>query len=161
MPTWRPPLGTPSYLTYLLVFGGAALACLVGAWRARYISNRGVRRGLVGLLLTSAAWATAHVGMLLSGPPWLKTVFYKAGLVVGFGTVWAWLWFCSAFSGRTLHRRRGPQAVAGTLFTLVTLTKLTNAWHGMYFSTGTVAEPFFHLTIDHGVLYWGTAAYSG
>ncbi|PSQ74966.1 MAG: hypothetical protein BRD33_05035 [Bacteroidetes bacterium QH_6_63_17] len=160
MSTWPPPLGTPSYLTYLLVFGAAAFACLVSAGRARRISNRGVRRSLVGLLLISAAWAAAHVGMLLSGPLWLKAGFYEVGLVIGFGTVWAWLWFCSAFSGRTLHRHRGSRALAGTLFALVALMKLTNAWHGLYFSTGTVAEPFFHLTIDYNILYWGTAALS-
>ncbi|WP_251954724.1 hypothetical protein [Salinibacter ruber] len=48
-----------------------------------------MRRGLVALLSTSGLWAVAHVGMLLApGLQW-KTVFYEAGLVVGFGTVWA------------------------------------------------------------------------
>ena len=157
---WPPPLSNPVYLIYISVFGGAALSCLLGAWRAQRIAGSDVRRGLVALLSTSGLWAVAHVGMLLApGLQW-KTVFYEAGLVVGFGTVWAWGWLCSAYSGRRLHRRRMVQGIALVVFVVVTLTKLTNAWHGLYFAAGWHTTPFAHLQIDHRTLYWITAALS-
>ena len=157
---WSLPFHTPGYLVYISVFGAAALACFAGAWQARRIDGPDVRRGLIGLLSTSGLWASAHVGMLLSPTlPW-KTIFYEAGLVVGFGTVWAWLWLCSAYSGRALHRHRAVQGIALLVVGAVTLTKLTNAWHGLYFAVGWQTTPFPHLQVDHRTLYWGTAALS-
>ncbi|WP_263835174.1 PAS domain S-box protein [Salinibacter sp.] len=157
---WLSPLGSLAYPIYVSVFGGAALACLLGAWQAQRVEGADVRRGLVALLSTSGLWASAHVGMLLApGLQW-KTIFYEAGLVVGFGTVWAWVWLCSAYSGRTLHRRRMAQGIALLAFGAVTLTKVTNSWHGLYFTAGWQTTPFAHLQIDHRVIYWITAALS-
>ena len=154
------PAGDLVYLTYLGVFAAAALGCLVGVWRARQVGPQGVRRGLVGLLLASGLWALAHVGMLLASSFWEKTAFYTTGLIVGFGTVFAWFWLCSAFSGRSLHRRRAVWWGAAAVFALVTATKLTNLWHGFYFSAEWAAVPFRHLEVDHHVFYWLTAAFS-
>ena len=42
----------------------------------------------------------------------------------------------------------------------MTATKLTNSWHGLYFSAGWVAAPFRHLEIDHHVIYGITSALS-
>ncbi len=155
------PLGTPSYLIYLAVFAVAAAGCLAGAWWAyRRVSLPGVRRGLVGLLSASGLWALCHVGVLLSPGLGLKTALYETGLVVGFGTVFAWLWLCSAYSGRALHRRQGVRWAALILFVAVTLAKLTNRWHGLYFSAELSAVPFRHLEVDHHVIYWLTAGLS-
>ncbi|MCS3648611.1 ATP-binding protein [Salinibacter ruber] len=155
------PLGTPSYLIYLAVFAVAAAGCLVGAWWAhRRVSLPGVRRGLAGLLSASGLWALCHVGVLLSPGLGLKVAFYEAGLTVGFGTVFAWLWLCSAYSGRALHRRAGVRWAALAVFVAVTLTKLTNRWHGLYFSAELSAVPFRHLEVDHHVIYWLTAGLS-
>ncbi|MCS3628554.1 PAS domain S-box-containing protein [Salinibacter ruber] len=155
------PLGTPSYLIYLAVFAVAAAGCLVGAWWAhRRVSLPGVRRGLAGLLSASGLWALCHVGVLLSPGLGLKVAFYEAGLTVGFGTVFAWLWLCSAYSGRALHRRAGVRWAALAVFAAVTLTKLTNRWHGLYFSAEMSVGPFPHLAVDHHVIYWLTAGLS-
>ncbi len=155
------PLGTPSYLIYLAVFAVAAAGCLAGAWRAyRRVSLPGVRRGLAGLLSASGLWALCHVGVLLSPGLGLKTALYETGLVVGFGTVFAWLWLCSAYSGRALHRRPSVRWAALAVFVAVTLTKLTNPWHGLYFSAELSAVPFRHLEVDHHVIYWLTAGLS-
>ncbi len=155
------PFGTPSYLIYLAVFAAAAAGCLVGAWWAyRRVSLPGVRRGLVGLLSTSALWALCHVGVLLSPGLGLKVALYETGLTLGFGTVFAWLWLCSAYSGRTLHRRPSVRWAALILFVAVTATKLTNRWHGLYFSAEWSAVPFPHLSVDHHVIYWITAGLS-
>ncbi|WP_240316401.1 PAS domain S-box protein [Salinibacter ruber] len=155
------PLGTPSYLIYLAVFTVAAAGCLAGAWWAhRRVSLPGVRLGLTSLLLTSGLWALCHVGVLLSPGLGLKVAFYEAGLTVGFGTVFAWLWLCSSYSGRALHRRAGVRWAALAVFAAVTLTKLTNRWHGLYFSAEMSAGPFPHLAVDHHVIYWLTAGLS-
>mgnify|MGYP006279018659 CR=1 FL=1 len=162
MPLSSPPGSAPdpTYALYLVAFGGAALACLACMISARRVGRPDVRTGLLGLLLTSGAWAALHVGMLLAPTLAWKTGFYEAGLTVGFGTVWAWLYFCSAYSGRSLHRNRAVRWGSILLFGAVTATKLTNAWHGLYFS-GTLAEvPFPHLEVTHYPLYWGTAALS-
>ena len=155
------PFGNPTYSVYLLIFAVAAAGCLAGAWKAhRQVSLPGVRRGLIGLLLTSGLWALCHVGVLLSPGLSLKTALYEAGLTLGFGTVWAWLWLCSAYSGRALHRRAGVRWAALAVFVAVTLTKMTNPWHGLYFTAGWGPEPFRHLAVDHHVVYWLTTALS-
>ncbi|MCS3698653.1 PAS domain S-box protein [Salinibacter ruber] len=148
------------FFSYLAVFAAAALACLAGAWRAHKVYGKGVRRGLVALLGTSGLWALCHAGMLLSPGLGLKTALYEVGLVVGFATVFAWLWLCSSYSGRALHRRAGVRWAALAVFVAVTLTKLTNPWHGLYFSAELSAVPFRHLEVDHHVIYWLTAALS-
>ncbi|WP_272501921.1 histidine kinase N-terminal 7TM domain-containing protein, partial [Salinibacter ruber] len=148
MPSGTFPFGTPSYLIYLAVFAVAAAGCLVGAWWAyRQVSLPGVRLGLVGLLSTSGLWALCHVGVLLSPGLGLKVAFYEAGLTIGFGTVFAWLWLCSAYSGRALHRRPSVRWAALILFLAVTATKLTNRWHGLYFGAEMSAGPFPHLAV--------------
>ncbi|MBB4069529.1 PAS domain S-box-containing protein, partial [Salinibacter ruber] len=155
------PTGDLTYLVYLLVFAVAAAGCLAGAWWARrQVSLPGVRLGLTSLLLASGLWALCHVGVLLSPGLGLKVAFYGAGLTIGFGTVFAWLWLCSSYSGRALHRRAGVRWAALILFVAVTLAKLTNRWHGLYFGAEMPAGPFPHLVVDHHVIYWLTAGLS-
>ncbi|WP_118831859.1 PAS domain S-box protein [Salinibacter ruber] len=155
------PTGDLAYLVYLLVFAAAAAGCLAGAWWARrQVSLPGVRRGLVGLLSASGLWALCHVGVLLSPGLGLKVALYETGLVVGFGTVFAWLWLCSAYSGRALHRRPSVRWAALILFLAVTATKLTNPWHDLYFSAKLSAVPFRHLEVNHHVIYWLTSGLS-
>ncbi len=155
------PTGDLGYLAYLLVFAVAAAGCLAGAWRAhRQVSLPGVRLGLTGLLSTSGLWSLCHVGVLLSPGLGLKVAFYEAGLTVGFGTVFAWLWLCSSYSGRALHRRAGVRWAALGIFAAVTLAKLTNRWHGLYFTAEMSTGPFPHLAVEHHVIYWLTSGLS-
>jgi len=154
------PGADPAYLAYLFAFAAAATGCLLGAWRACQAGPTEARRGLAGLLGASGLWALFHVGVLLSPSLPLKTVFYVAGLTVGFLTVWAWVWFCSSYSGRSLHKGKAARWAALAVFVAVTLTKLTNLWHGLYFTAEWSAVPFRHLAVDHHVLYWITSALS-
>ncbi|GEM_PF-2063807 len=156
------PLLAPSilFVGYTTLFAAAALICLGGLWRTRQISAPDVRHGLTALLLTSGGWAAAHAVMLLAPTPFLKVRLYEVGLIVGFATVWAWLYFCSAYSGRSLHRSRAARGVAIVVLGAVTLTKCTNAWHGIYFSAAAVGRPFPHLAVDHHALYWITTGLS-
>ena len=138
---------------HLLAFAVAGLICFVGAYRARWIPEPDTRRGLQALLITSGLWAGTHVGVLLPLPPALQSRIYAGGLIVGFATVGAWLYFCSAYTGRALHRSRTARWCAGLVFGAVSLAKLTNPLHELYYvlePTGGLPAPEIHPQ----PLYW-------
>jgi len=147
---------THSYLfeIYLLVFGAAAVACLVSIKRALQISNADTRDGLVALLATSGLWAALQVGYLAAPTQSLQYGFYMTGLVVGLSTVGPWLYFCSAYTGRTLHRNPTYQRLAVGLYLSIVTIKVTNPFHGLYFTAQPVSMPFPHLLINHQPLHW-------
>ncbi|MFB6232236.1 MAG: histidine kinase N-terminal 7TM domain-containing protein, partial [Salinibacter sp.] len=152
--TWQ-----PMYLGYLIGFVLATVACLGAAWRARQVPYLDTRRGLVAFFLASGVWAATYVGFLLVSSALAKNLLYQASLIVGFSAVWAWLWFCSAYSGRGLHRSRAVRRFAYAVFVAVATLKVTNPWHGLYYSL----EPSggaFGLVVSHGTLYWVVMALS-
>jgi len=134
---------------YVAVFAGSAVACFVSLLRVSRILEPDVRRGLAALLLLSGGWATAHVGYLVAPTPRTKVVCYVVGLTVGFAATGAWLYFCSAFTGRRLHHDRTLRILAVAVFVGVVALKATNPWHGQYFSTTAVESPFSHLAVTH------------
>jgi PAS domain S-box-containing protein len=145
--------GAFSSAGYLSAFSLAALVCAGAAWRARSVPDPDTRRGLVAFFSMSGAWSAAYVGFLLVSTAVAKSLLYQVSLIVGFGAVWAWLWFCSAYTGRTLHRATAAQRLAVVVFSAVVLLKLTNPLHGLYYSL----EPSggaFGLVVRHGILYW-------
>lgn len=144
----------PLFVTYVGAFALAALGCFIGLLRVNRITDTDVRRGLTALLLTSGGWAAAHVGYLASPTPQLQHRFYVAGLIVGIAAVGPWLYFCSAYTGRSLHRNRTVRRVAVLAFLGIIAIKLTNPLHGWYYSTSVVSEPFPHLLVTHGALHW-------
>ncbi len=144
----------PHFLAYLVVFGAAAVACGVGTYQARYVADVDTRHGLIALLLSSGGWAAAHVGYLLVSGTIAKNVFYLIGLLVGFATVWAWLYFCSAYTGRSLHRNRSMWQLAVFTYVAVTLVKVTNPLHHLYYTLDFTTSPFPHLTVRHHLMYW-------
>ena len=146
--------GDPLFVTYVGAFALAALGCFAGLLRVNRITDTEVRRGLTGLLLTSGGWAAAHVGYLTAPTPRLQRGFYVVGLIVGIATVGPWLYFCSAYTGRSLHRNRTVRRVAVLVFLGIVAVKLTNPIHGWYYSTSVVSEPFPHLLVTHGALHW-------
>ena len=135
------------------------VACLGAAWWAGSFARPDVRRALVAFFLSSAGWAGTYIGFLLVDTAFGKHLFYQGSLIVGFGTVFAWLWFCSAYSGRRLHQMRQVQVFAGTIFALVTALKVTNPWHDMYYGLEPTGSAF-GLVVTHGVLYWVVMALS-
>ncbi|WP_263790320.1 ATP-binding protein [Salinibacter sp.] len=162
------PSGGAVFWGYLLAFVAASLACLGAAWRAWSIPYAGTRHSLLAFFLTSAAWAGAYIGFLLPVSPLAKHVFYQISLVVGFGTVWAWLWFCSAYTGRAIHRNASAQWFAIIVYGGVTLLKVTNPFHHLYYTLEPGQGGVFDLVIRHGLFYWvvmgvayalGTAGY--
>ena len=145
----------PATLGYAVVFGLAGLACLASIPRAQQVEKPDVRRGLVWLLLTSGGWALFKLGFLLSpGPRLVEEAMYTIGLAVGFGTVWAWLYFCSAYTGRTYHRRPRFRQLGLGIFAAVVTAKLTNPIHGQYFTLEEATTPFSYLAVNHGPIHW-------
>jgi len=148
------PTGASLYAAYLLAFGIAALVCVAGVSRTAGIEDADTRRGLRWLLLTSAGWAAAHVAFLAAPSPSLKSASYTVGLIVGFSTVGPWLYFCSAYTGRSFHRSPAVRRLAVGVFLAVVAVKLTNPFHGLYFRTEFVTAPFPHLAVHHQLFHW-------
>jgi len=142
------------YVGHVAAFGLATVTCLAAAIRARRLQTGHARRGLTAFLLLSAGWAAAHVGYLVVPTRSGKETLYMIGLVLGFATVFAWLYFCSAYSGRSLHRDPSAWRWAVGIYAPIFLLKVTNPLHGYYFSTTWVEEPFPHLMVQHGLLHW-------
>ncbi|MCG1004277.1 MULTISPECIES: ATP-binding protein [Halobacterium] len=145
---------------YVAVFGVSALACVAGLSRVERVEDPDTRRGLAALLVTSGGWAAAQAGFLVVPSIQLKVAVYTAGLVFGIATVGAWLYFCSAYTGRAFHRDPTVRRAAVAVFLAVVAVKLTNPWHGFYFGVEQVSAPFPHVAIEHYVLHWvvmGTA----
>jgi PAS domain S-box-containing protein len=143
-----------SFTAYVAAFLTAALAAFATTPYTRRITDPDTRHGLVALLVASGGWATSHVGFLLVTTPLAKKMFYVGGLIVGFVTVGAWMYFCSAYTGRTLHRNPTVRRASLLLLGLVALVKLTNPLHQLYYTLDYTLTPFPHLTVRHHLLYW-------
>jgi PAS domain S-box-containing protein len=138
---------------YVALFGVSGVVCLAAILRARTFDAPDVRRGLVWLLATAGAWAITKAAFLVF-PDQFREPAYTVGLAIGFGTVWAWLYFCSAYTGRDYHRNRSLRRLGAAVFLGVVAVKFTNPWHGLYFTTSEATTPFAHLAIEHGAFHW-------
>lgn len=146
----------PARIGYALLFGLAGAVCLGVIPRAQQLSDADTRRGLVGLLATSGGWALLTAAQVLADPLTVKTGLYTIGLAFGFATVFPWLYFCSAYSGRRYHRIRTFQILAGVIYLFTVGLKFTNSIHGLYFATTLDPMPFPHLVVQRSLLNWAT-----
>ncbi|WP_115891862.1 ATP-binding protein [Haloferax sp. Atlit-48N] len=151
---------SPLFHLYVGTFTVAALACFASLTRLHQITDSDTRRGLWALLLTSGSWATAQVGFLVSPTPALKLGWYTLGLVVGLAAVGAWLYFCSAYTGRTYHHNPTYRRLAVGVYVVLVAVKITNPLHHEYFTTTAVTTPFPHLSVATGPLHWTAMAFS-
>ena len=147
-------LTDPLFLGYVLLFAVAAVGSFASLAKVDAVDDKDTQWGLYTLLLASGAWATTHVGYLLAPSPSFQYGFYVAGLVVGFAAVGPWLYFCSAYTGRSLHRDATIRRIALGVYLAVVAVKLTNPWHGQYFTTELATVPFTHLAVFHRPLHW-------
>lgn len=92
------------------------------------------------------------VGYLVAPWPTVQYGFYTVGLVIGFSTVGPWLYFCSAYTGRTLHNNRTVRITAIGVFLVVVLVKLTNPLHYQYFVVESGAAG--QLLVHHQPFHW-------
>lgn len=148
---WGAPVGGSAYLA---AFGAAGTACSLAAWRARGIDDPAVSRGLVGLLAIAAVWALTQAGRIAAPTPRLAAATHVVGLIIGFTSVGAWLYFCSAYVGANYHRSRRARAAVVGLIAVVSAAKLTNPIHGLYFETLLTPGAFLSVTIVHLPLHW-------
>ncbi|WP_302081891.1 histidine kinase N-terminal 7TM domain-containing protein [Salinibaculum rarum] len=125
--------GSTAQTLYIVAFGVATVACLGSLVRARHVEDRATRYGLIGLLAGSGGWAASHAGVFVLPTADLKIASYSVGLVLGFSTVFSWLYFCSAYSGRSLHRNRTLRWAGLALYLAVVAVKVTNPLHHQYF----------------------------
>ena len=139
---------------YVLVYLLATVGCGVGVGRALQVEDPETRTGLLGLLLGSGGWALFQTAFLVAPTYRVAYLSYIASLVIGLSSIYAWLYFASAFTGRTLHRSRIWRRVAVGSYLAIIVLKLTNPLHGSYFTITWVAEPFVHYEITHGVSHW-------
>ena len=150
----------PLLVGYIVVFGVAAVACFAGALKVRHVEDADTRRGLLALLVASGGWAVAHVGFLVVPGTALKLAFYQAGLIIGLSAVGAWLYFTSAYTGRTLHRNRTYRRVAVAVFLAIVALKVTNPIHQLYYTVEVVQTPYPHLVVQNGLVHWLTMGFS-
>jgi signal transduction histidine kinase len=144
----------PLRVLHIAAFGAAALACLAAISRVRRFSDTETRTGLTALLLCSGVWAAAHTLRLVAPTDGLKLSFYMVGLLVGFASVGAWLYFCSAYTGHDYHRRPLFRQSALVLYLFVAGLKFTNPVHSLYFTTTFATTPFAHLSIEPSPVHW-------
>ena len=77
---------------HIVAFAGATALCFLALLRARDVTDKETRIGLVALLATSGGWALSYVGYLIAPTEQLTDVVYLIGLIVGFATVGWWLY---------------------------------------------------------------------
>jgi signal transduction histidine kinase len=147
----------PVFAAYVAGFSLAAVACFASLARVDRIDSADTRRGVAALLVTSGLWAATGVGYLLAPTAAWARAFHIAGLVVGFSTPGAWLYFTSAYTGRTFHRDPRYRRAALAVFLAVVAVKATNPLHGAYFTTVAVSTPFPHVAVQSGALHWVAA----
>ncbi len=152
-------LTDPAGIAYTAAFFGSGIICLLLIPRARAFEDPEIRSGLVWLLLTTGAWGLLKTAFLLVPPP-LREPAYTLGLVVGFATVWIWLYFCSAYTARTFHRSQTLRRLSVAIFLFVASVKVTNPIHGLYFTASEATSPFAHLAIEHGLVHWSATGLS-
>ena len=138
----------------ILLFTLSGVACFGTISKVSRIPNADVRRGLAGLLGFSGLWAVSELGLLLFSSPIAIEVMYIFGLVVGLPTVGAWLYFCSAYTGHDYHRQPIFRRLAVGLYAVIVGVKVTNPFHGLYFTTSMNSDPFPHLAIQPLPAHW-------
>jgi len=147
------PWATPAGVVYMSLFFFSGVACFLVIPRARTLDSAELRTGLVGVLATTGTWGVLKTAFFVVPSPF-RAATYTAGLIFGFATVWAWLYFASAYTGRRLHTNSTLRRLSVGVFLSVVTLKLTNPIHGLYFTTTESTRPFRHLAIEHGVMHW-------
>lgn len=143
----------PLLIGHIIIFALSAIACVATIPQARKIQHPGTREGLVAFLGSVALWAGGYIGYLLAPTRPGKLAFYILGFVFAFVAVGSWLYFCAAYTGRPPRHAPFRNLILGT-FLFLTALKVTNPLHNLYFTAEWVTEPFPHLVIRHGLLYW-------
>ncbi|WP_302083508.1 PAS domain S-box protein [Salinibaculum rarum] len=153
-------MGGTLHALYVSVFSVAGLVCLGALSGVQSLSHSDIRRGLGGLFLLNGVWALLMAVQLLLPSLTSKRIVYILGLIAGIATVFAWLYFASAYSGRQYHRSRALRLVGLSVFSAIVLVKVTNPIHGAYMDMQIIAEPFRHGRVTHFAPHWMATGFS-
>ena len=138
------------------LFAISGATCFAAVLHGSRLQNDDARHGLRWLLIVVGVWGILQAGVLLAGQESTATRLYILSLVIGFATVFAWLYFVSAYAGHDYHRRPAYRWAGIITYIVVTGTKVANPIHGRYFTAEFQTEPVRQLVVDQGVLYWGS-----
>lgn len=141
------------FLGYVGIFVVSAVASFASVPRARDIQHPETRRWFVVFLLSVGVWSSGYVGYFLAQSKRLAETSYTLGFIAAFVAVVAWLGLSAAYTGRST-RRVPYRRIAIVIFLVIVGLKLTNPLHTLYYTTEWTTEPFTHLAINHGLLYW-------
>lgn len=147
-------------LAYAVTFAAAAVVCLFGLPQAGRLESDEAVVGLRVLLSVTALWAGLQAITVLVSVEYLVPAFFLVAQAVGFATVGAWMYFCSAYAGYDYHKRPIYWVAGISLYGVVAFLKLTETLHGAYFGGRVVTEPFPHLYVDPTVLFWSVLGVS-
>lgn len=141
------------FVFLLILFSISAIVSVATIPRARTIDHEGTRNGFVAFLLSVGIWSGGYVGYLLAPTIPAKQAFYIIGFIFAFIAVGAFLYLSATYSGRPPEQMPFRKyALAG--FLGIIMLKITNPIHNLYFTSEWVTDPFPHLAIQHGLLYW-------
>lgn len=145
---------TSTHLLVAGIFGVSAIACFASVLRVSRLQQRDVRLSLYALLITVGTWSLFQAIQMTTHSETIAVVLFTGGLIIGFATPFAWLYFASAYTGRKLHRQRSYSLFAVILYSAMVVIKLTNPIHGQYFTAEMATEPYYHLIVYQGPIYW-------
>ena len=144
---------TTHYLLIIL-FLAISVGCFVGAARGSRLQGRDTQLGLRAVLITNGLWLSFQVFGLVTTDGSLSSAFYIGGLICGLTGVGAWVYFVSAYTGRSYHRDRRYRALAVSIYVGLIGVKLTNPLYGLYVSTELQQSPYPHLVVEPQLFYW-------
>ena len=139
---------------FILLFIAVAIGCLAGAVYGSRLRRRDTQLGLRAVLLTNGLWLGFQaLGLVVTGKA-LSSAIYVGGLICGLTGVGAWMYFTSAYTGRSYHRNRRYRGLAVSVYVGLLVIKLTNPLYGLYVSTELQQSPYTHLVVEPQLFYW-------
>lgn len=140
-------------IAYVTAYAAASMICFNGVFRAGAL-DADAAVGMRALLATAGLWAAVQVLVVVVPIEPLMVPLYVVAQIVGFATIGAWLYFCSAYTGRTIHQRPRYWAAWLLAYAAVATAKITQPIHGVYVESTVATEPFLHLAVGPGAVYW-------
>ncbi|MFB6293378.1 MAG: PAS domain S-box protein [Halonotius sp.] len=136
------------------VFTAIAIGCFTGAAYGSRLQGRDTQLGLRAVLLTNGIWLVFQALGLVTTDELLSTALYIGGLIWGLTGVGAWIYFVSAYTGRSYHQNRRIRGLAVSVYIGLLVVKLTNPLYGLYVSTELQQLPYPHLVVEPELFYW-------
>ena len=148
--------GVPSvaHWGFLVLFTAIAIGCFAGAVYGSRLQSRDTQLGLKAVLLTNGLWLGFQAIGLVTTDETLSSALYVGGLICGLTGVGAWVYFVSAYTGRSYHRNRRYRRVAVAVYVGLLVVKLTNPLYGLYVSIQLQQSPYPHLVVEPELFYW-------